>query len=323
MLPAHFYAESRVLIVAGKGGVGKSTAAAALARSAARAGRSTLLVRLAPGGPVAGLFGGIEPGIDEVELRPGSATEAAVRGRLVTPDHALAEYLDDNGLSRITRRLVRAGAIDVVTTAAPGIRDLLVLGRVKAMEMARAADLLVLDAPAAGHAIEFLRSPTGLRAAVGSGPIASQADGVLEMLADEARCRVVLVTVPEETPVTEVVETAFALEEEIGVHLGPVVVNGVLDAPDGLDHDPGEVAAAHGSTIAADTIDVLRAASVFRLEQVARQRAQLGRLAELLPLDRIALPWLPTIAPGPAELERLTDALDAGLALVSGPGAPT
>ena len=321
MLPAHFYAESRVLIVAGKGGVGKSTAAATLARSASRAGLRTLLVRLAPGGPVAELFGGPEPDLDGVVLRPAAGSDAEVQGRLVTPDHALAEYLDDNGLSRITRRLVRAGAIDVVTTAAPGIRDLLVLGRVKAMEMARAADVIVLDAPAAGHAIEFLKSPTGLRAAVGSGPIASQADGVLEMLADATRCRVVLVTVPEETPVTEVVETAFALEDELGVHLGPVVVNSVLDAPDGLDRDPGEVAAADGVAIDGETVDALRAAAAFRLERVTRQRHQLERLATLLPLERIELPWLPTVTPGPIELERLADALDAGLASIAEPGA--
>jgi len=323
MLPAHFYAESRVLIVARKGGVGKSTAAATLARSASRAGLTSLLVRLAPGGPVAGLFAGPEPDLDGAVLRPATGAEAEVRGRLVTPDHALAEYLDDNGLSRITRRLVRAGAIDVVTTAAPGIRDLLVLGRVKAMEVAGAAEVIVLDAPAAGHAIEFLRSPTGLRAAVGSGPIASQADGVLEMLADGSRCRVVLVTVPEETPVTEVVETAFALEDEIGVHLGPVIVNSVLDAPEGLDGDPGELAAAGGVAIASDTIDALRAAATFRLERVERQRAQLERLAALLPLERIELPWLPTVTPGPAELERLTDALDAGLMTMAAPGAVT
>ncbi|MBU3700670.1 MAG: ArsA family ATPase [Acidimicrobiia bacterium] len=313
MLPAHFYAESRVLIVAGKGGVGKSTAAATLARSASRAGLRSLLVRLAPGGPVAGLFAGPEPDLDGVVLRPATATEGEVQGRLVTPDHALAEYLADNGLSRITRRLVRAGAIDVVTTAAPGIRDLLVLGRVKAMEIARAADVIVLDAPAAGHAIEFLQSPTGLRAAVGSGPIASQADGVLEMLADGSRCRVVLVALAEETPVTEVVETAFALEDELGVHLGPVLVNAVLDAPVGLDVDPSSIGAGLDAGLDPGALDALRAAAAFRLERVARQRVQLERLASLLPLDRIELPWLPTIDPGPAELERLADAIDAGL----------
>jgi hypothetical protein len=212
---------------------------AALARTAARAGISTLLIRLTPGGPISRLFAQPELTTLEQTLHVGGGPDgdADVRGRLVTPDKALAEYLADHGLARITRRLASTGAIDVVTTAAPGIRDLLVLGRVKAMETGKAADLIVLDAPAAGHAVSFLQSPTGLRRAVGAGPIATQADDVLAMLADPERCRVMLVTLAEETPVNEVVETAFALEDEIGVALGPVIVNGLVDVPQGLDGD--------------------------------------------------------------------------------------
>lgn len=319
MGPARFYAESRVLIVAGKGGVGKSTASATLARSAGRAGLRTLLVRLAPGGPVASLFGGVEPTVDGTVLVPGDDTSgsrgsAEVEGRLVTPDRALADYLADHGLSRVTRRLVAAGAIDVVTTAAPGIRDLLVLGRVKALEVARAADLVVLDAPAAGHAIDFLRSPTGLLGAVGTGPIATQAVDVLEMLADPARCRVVLVTLAEETPVNEVVETAFTLEDEIGVHLGPVIVNGVLDVPAGADVDLDGLVREQHLDVAPELVDAMRAAAEFRRERAARQRAQIERLSNLLPLDAIELPWLAAIEPGPAELDVLAGAIDAGLA---------
>ena len=323
MDPARFYADSRVLIVAGKGGVGKSTTSAALARSAARAGLTTLLVRLAPGGPVAGLFGGVEVGVDGTVLRPGDDREAAVEGRLLTPDHALAEYLADHGLSRVTRRLVSTGAIDVVTTAAPGIRDLLVLGRVKALETTRAADLIVLDAPAAGHAIEFLRSPTGLLGAVRTGPIATQAVDVLEMLADPSRCRVVLVTLPEETPVNEVVETAFTLEDEIGVRLGPVVVDQVLPVPAGIDADVDALARDCAASLTPTQIDALRGATGFLLERAGRQREQIARLREALPLDTIELPWLATIAPGPVELETLADALDAGLrGVASHGGAP-
>lgn len=316
MDPARFYADSRVLIVAGKGGVGKSTTAAALARSAARAGLTTLLVRLAPGGPVAGLFGGAEVGVDGTVLHPGDGTEAPVRGRLITPDHALGEYLADHGLARVTRRLVSTGAIDVVTTAAPGIRDLLVLGRVKALETAGAADLLVLDAPAAGHAIEFLRSPTGLLGAVRTGPIATQAVEVLEMLADPTRCRVVLVTLPEETPVNEVVETAFTLEDEIGVRLGPVVVDQVLSVPNGLDAELDALVTEGTSALSAAQLGALRRAAAFRVERAERQRMHIRRLNDALPLDTIELPWLATIAPGPRDLETLSDALDDGLAAI-------
>lgn len=319
MDPARFFAASRVLIVAGKGGVGKSTLSAALARTAARAGLSTLLIRLTPGGPVSRLFSQPELTGREQTLHAGGGPsgDADVRGRLVTPDEALAEYLADHGLARVTRRLVSTGAIDVVTTAAPGIRDLLVLGRVKGLESADAADLIVLDAPAAGHAVSFLQSPTGLRAAVGAGPIATQAEDVLEMLADPNRCRVLLVTLAEETPVNEVIETAFALEDEIGVALGPVIVNGLVEVPEGLgdDFDGGldALISAHAPRLSAADVAELRSAATFRLRWAARQSEQVARLTTRLPLAQLTTPYLFTTEPGPAELELLSDALSFGI----------
>jgi anion-transporting ArsA/GET3 family ATPase len=201
------------------------------------------------------------------------------------------------------------GAIDVVTTAAPGIRDLLVLGRVKAFEALRTADLIVLDAPAAGHAVSFLQSPTGLRGAVGAGPIATQADDVLEMLADPERCRVMLVTLAEETPVNEVIETAFALEEEIGVALGPVIVNGLVPVPEELADDFDARLAASTAKISAAEIANLRDAAAFRLQWAARQNEQVARLSQSLPLAQLHTPYVFTTEPGPSELETLSNAL--------------
>ena len=83
-----------------------------------------------------------------------------------------------------------SGALDMVATAAPGIRDILVLGKVKQLERAGAADLIVLDAPAAGHAITFLQSARALLDAVRVGPINAQARDVLELLTDHERCQV-------------------------------------------------------------------------------------------------------------------------------------
>ena len=319
MDPARFFAASRVLIVAGKGGVGKSTMSATLARTAARAGLSTLLVRLTPGGPISRLFAAPElTGLEQtLHAGGGPAGDADVRGRLVTPDEALAEYLADHGLARITRRLMSTGAIEVVTTAAPGIRDLLVLGRVKAFEASRTADLIVLDAPAAGHAVAFLQSPTGLRGAVGAGPIATQADDVLEMLADPERCRVMLVTLAEETPVNEVIETAFALEEEIGVALGPVIVNGLVPVPEGLSNDFDALVAANAPKISTADIANLRDAAAFRLKWAARQNEQVARLSEALPLAQLHTPYVFTTEPGPAELETLSNALSVDIDALS------
>ena len=131
-------------------------------------------------------------------------------------------------MSRISKRLASTGALDVVATAAPGIKDILILGKVKQLERAKAADLIVLDAPAAGHAITFLLAARALLDAVRVGPINTQAREVLDLLTDAERCQVMLVTLPEETPVNELIDTAYHLEDRVGVSLGPVVVNGLV-----------------------------------------------------------------------------------------------
>ena len=221
-----FCAASRVVIVAGKGGVGKTTVTAALATAAARTGMSVLIVEVEGKSGLAACFGEAPLTYEEAELRPG------VRARTLTPDDALLEYLDDHGMRRISRRLSRSGALDVVATAVPGMRDILVLGKVKQLERAGAADLILLDAPAAGHAVSFLLSARGLLDAVKVGAIQKQAADVVELLSDPARCRVILVTLPEETPVNELVDTAYAVEDRAGVALGPIVVNGCVSPLD-------------------------------------------------------------------------------------------
>jgi arsenite/tail-anchored protein-transporting ATPase len=105
------------------------------------------------------------------------------------------------------------------------MRHLLVLGKIKELERTRAADLIVVDAPPAGHAAPFLRSASALQEAVSSGPIRDQADEVSAMLADRGRTQCVMVTLAEDTPVSETIELAFDLEDRLGLALAPVVVN--------------------------------------------------------------------------------------------------
>jgi anion-transporting ArsA/GET3 family ATPase len=315
MDPAHFFAESRVLIVAGKGGVGKTTVCATLAGAASEAGLSVLIVRLTPGGALHRLFGAAPITSNGSLLRAAGEGRGPITGRLVTSDDALLDYLEDHGLQRITKRLVTSGALDVVTTAAPGIRDLLVLGRVKQLELARAADLIILDAPAAGHAVSFLRSPAGLRDAVTAGPIATQGIEVLEMLADPARCRVLLVTLPEETPVNELIETAFALEDDVGVQLGPVVVNGLAPRLESLDLNQiaADLDPSLTATLDASLLTALSEAAAFRTTWMDRQLEQLDRLADELPLSRITLPLQFSTDLGPTHLDALVAALTTGI----------
>ena len=306
--------------MAGKGGVGKTTVSATLARAAALTGLSTLVVEVEGKSGLSAMFGQRPLGYDETVLSPGGGPDGAadVRARTLTADNALVEYLKDHGLSRISNRLVSSGALDIVATAAPGIKDILLLGKVKQLERSNTADLIVLDAPAAGHAITFLQSARSLIDSVSVGPINAQARDVLELLEDHTRCQVVLVTLPEETPVNEAVETAFSLEDRVGVGLGPIVVNSVYPPVDGLDADPVAAAAAAGVSLRDGEAASLAAAAGFRRDRVALQAEQVGRLATALPLPQLRLPYLFRTEIGPAELDRLAHALLAEVDALSG-----
>jgi anion-transporting ArsA/GET3 family ATPase len=258
-----------------------------------------------------------------VVLAPGGGPDGAadVRARTLTADAALVEYLRDHGLSRISRRLVSSGALDVVATAAPGIKDILLLGKVKQLVREGVADLVVLDAPAAGHAITFLQSARSLIDTVNVGPINAQARDVLSLLEDHRQCQVVLVTIPEETPVNEAVETAFSLEDRVGIGLGPIVVNGVYPPIEGLVADAAAVAAA------ADEADVslrpgeavaLASAARFRLDRTALQAEQVARLQAQLPLPQLRLPFLFSAEIGPAELDDLARVMLAEIDALAG-----
>lgn len=311
MDPARFFAASRLVIVAGKGGVGKTVVSATLARAAARVGLSALVIEVEGKSGLATMYGQPPLDYEEVVLFAGGgpAGEGEVRARTLTPDEALLDYLRDHGLSRISKRLVSSGALDVVATAAPGIKDILILGKVKQLERARVADLLILDAPAAGHAITFLQAARVLLDTVRVGPINAQATEVLEMLTDHERCRVVLVTLPEETPVNELVDTAFSLEDRVGVGLAPVVVNGLYDDIEGVAVDPAAAALAAGATLRPGEAEALSAAAAFRADRTQLQGEQVGRLAEQLPLEQVRLPFVFTTEIGAAELELLADRL--------------
>ncbi len=313
MDPRGFCRQSRLVIVAGKGGVGKTTVTATLARLASRVGLSVLVVEVEGRSALSSIFGTQALDYEEQVLAPATDGHGEIRARTLTPDVALLEYLEEHSLRRLSRRLLRTGAIDVVATAAPGIKDILVLGKVKQLERAEVADLIVLDAPAAGHAVRFLMSAQALMDTVHMGPIQAQAQDVLDMLVDPERCQVVLVTIPEETPVNEVVETAYALEDKVGTNLGPVVVNGLYPVLDGLDADPEEAAAALDVSLRPGEAQALRAAAAFRSRRQALQAEQVARMADALPLPQLHLPALFDATMGPPQVDRLADALAAGV----------
>jgi anion-transporting ArsA/GET3 family ATPase len=188
---------------------------------------------------------------------------------------------------------------------------------VKALQRARAADVIVVDGPAAGHAVTFLLSPKGLLDAVRVGPVLNQAVEVSEMLADPDRAQVLLVTLPEETPVNETAETAEAFIDRIGLTLGPLVVNGVYpDRPFEAMVAPAEIRAAAeraGVAVPDGEVEHLARAAGFVTRRRRLQEAQLARLAERPGLPQVLLPFLFSSDIGRAELEVLADALTAGV----------
>jgi anion-transporting ArsA/GET3 family ATPase len=323
-----FCSQSRVVIVAGKGGVGKTTMVAALAHLAAGAGMSVLVIELEGRTGVSTAFGGtgglgyagevlLAAGATDLGDGPAGEVEVippgTVHARTITPDDALLEYLDDHGMRRFSKRLLSSGIIDIVAGAIPGIRDILVLGKIKQIEQQGVADLVLVDAPATGHTMTFLSSAGGLLDAARGGPIRAQAADVVALLSDPARCQVALVTLPEEMPVNEVVEAAYLLEDKVGIALGPVIVNAAYPPLPGLLTPAQETATAGDFELDPSLVDTLEEARAFRQRRHELQEEQIQRLATELPLSQLRVPYLFTDAIGPLELDTLSQALGAGI----------
>lgn len=255
---------SNLVIVVGKGGVGKTTVTAVLARAAADAGLRVLAIELDGKSTLAEL-------IPDLPVRHISAADS------------LEEYLIEHGFKRIAKRLASTGVIDVISTAAPGIDDLVVLGKIKQLERSGDWDLIVVDGPAAGHAVTFLTSASGLLDAVRSGPIRNQAEEVLAMLRDPERCRMVLVTLPEATPVNELLELAAVVDQRVGVSCSAIVVNQVDTG--GPLPDPDDVGFGRATVGVADAI----AAARFRRARQAIQCNELTRLTGALAIGQLHL----------------------------------
>lgn len=272
MEPHHFFTAQRVLIVAGKGGVGKSAIAAGLALTSARAGLRTLLVSL-----------------DAVSIE---VPEHELLDRVtVTPGNALTDYLASKGMGLLSRQLAKSGIVELVATTAPGLDDLLVLGRIKAFEQELRADVIIVDGPAAGHAIDLVQAPIQLKRAISTGPIGSQADEVLNMMSDPRRCRLVMVTTAAITPIAETVEATAGIQRSVNMSLATVVVNK-------CDEDVPEIST-HLSSPLAEAYEYARQRYVSQQEamttlhtlgdaphvHVARHRAQGVELVEEIAAD--------------------------------------
>lgn len=310
-MQASWVTDASVTVVAGKGGVGTSTVAAGIALVAAQQGADVLFVSV-DGRPGVGPLLGGPPLTDAETVLHRESGGGVIRGRTIPASGAFADYLELKKVPRLVRRAASAASLDVIAAATPGLEHLLVLGKIKELERTRAADVIVVDAPPAGHAAPFLRSPAALLEVVTDGAVREQAEEVSAMLADAQRCRAVLVTLAEETPVNEVIELAADLRDRLSMALGPVVVNACWPDRAGLSLTPRVAARRQGVSLPNAVADALTASVGFGRARLEQQREQIERVATSVDAPRIELPRLPTSQLGPDELAVLARSLVSG-----------
>ncbi len=304
--------DKRLVFVTGKGGVGKTTVAAALGLAAARQGKRTIVCEVAEQERLAGMFGHAGAGYAEVEL---SERLWAIS---IDPERAQEEYLRDQLPSRtLAGMLAGSSLFTYLSAATPGLRELLTVGKVwelaqlQRRERSRAPyDLVIVDAPATGHGLGLLSAPRTFRNVARVGPIARQANSIHTFLSDSELTGVVAVAIPEETPVAETIELRERLREELGAEVDAVVVNGLY---------PERFSGAEAERIASADGDVrspvLRAALRSALSEHRRartQRTQLRRLRTAVG-KACALPFLFEPELGVDGLERLSRELERRL----------
>ncbi len=302
-------ADLRLAILAGKGGVGRTTVAAALARAMAAKGRRVLIAQTEAADRLGKLFGRAEPiGPEIVTLAPG------VDAVNMTPKNALREYgLMVLRYETVYRALFDNRAVRGFLGAIPGLDAYAMLGKVwwHTTEMERGRpryDLTILDGPASGHATLMLRLPRAVLSAMPRGPLARDAQAALDLLTDPARTAMVMVTLPEELPVRETMELARNAREILKISLGPVVVNAMppstLSTP-ALDAVLGPLAVPTGDPELDATLAMAARVRAHRRtadDMLARLKANPG-------LPMLLLPRVPTADLGPEDVEHLAGLL--------------
>jgi len=282
--------DSDLVVVTGKGGVGKSTVAAAVGIIAARQGLRVVVAEVGGRADTARLLAG--QGVDHLSI---------------TPREAMEEYLRDQLPSPLAELLSRSGTFGAFVEATPGMHELLTVGKVWELtaDPRRTAgeepyDLVVLDAPASGHGLALLGAPRTFSEAARIGPIHRQAGLIHESLSDAKRTAVVVVTLAEEMPVNETLELRDALRDRLGLGVSLVVVNGL--APDRFSDEE----ATQLEALAAPADSPIGAA-LWAHRRGRAQAEQLGRLRADLDSAPLELPLFFAAAPEAGELADLVE----------------
>jgi anion-transporting ArsA/GET3 family ATPase len=229
--------EKRFVIVAGKGGVGKSTMCAALGLAAARRGKKTIIAELNTREKASQFFGKAPSG-----YRPQELTQNLYSIN-IRPAEALHEYgLMKLRLEQVYKLVFENPAMKKLLQMVPGMNETFLLGKVFNMERERDRqgkplwDMIVVDAPATGHGVSLLRLPQVVLEVVKSGPMADEMRAMRDLLLDRRRTAINVVTLPEEMPVRETIELGRQIDETLRIPKGCLLVNQVwpplMPAPD-------------------------------------------------------------------------------------------
>ena len=313
--------DRRLLFFTGKGGVGKSTVSAAMALLAAQLGRRVLLVSADGRGDIAAFFEKRPVGFRPEPVFPGLSAMA------MDTEASLQEYLRLNLRVPIPGRVgPLAKVFDFVATAAPGVKEILTIGKIcwevrESLERRAGWDLVVVDAAATGHIVAQLGAPQAIDELVAVGPIKTQTGWMTDLLSDPRVTALNVVTTPEEMPVHETIELVGRVRESLPVPLGAVVVNRVL--PELFTHSdevafealrqPAAVAALEGA-VGSGVDDVLTAADLAVTLRRTRA-AHLSRLRQAVELPLLYLPELFIRAQGMRVTRMVADALGEELGL--------
>ena len=306
--------DRRLVYLTGKGGVGKTTCAAAIGLAAAEAGRRTIVCEVAEQDRVSRAF-----------RREGVTAETEVQlaenlwAITIDPNKALQEWLAKQlGGGAPLRLMTRSHAFQYFVAAAPGAKELITIAKVWELAQLsrwdarnRTYDLVVVDAPASGHGLAMLTTPRTFGEIARVGPIRRQAGKIQEMLSDGERTGYVAVALPEEMPVVETLELGAKLREAVGLDLEAIIVNGVWpDRFSAADVRKLRSASENGHDPAA--AGALRAA-LAEHERAKLQRGHLSRLSKESGAKVVTLPYLFAPELGLDEYQLLADELAESL----------
>jgi anion-transporting ArsA/GET3 family ATPase len=215
--------DRKLLFVTGKGGVGKSTIAASLGLLAAESGKRTLVVEVDSKGNLADFYESGALAFQPRQLQPN------LWALSINTEDSLKEYLSLQLKIPLLAKLgPLARTFDFIANAAPGVKEILTVGKAAWEVRERRYDLVVVDSVASGHIIGQLTAPQGINELVSVGMVRNQTQWLLDILNDPVQTGVVIVSAPEEMPVAETIELADRLEAETNVDLAAVIVNRVL-----------------------------------------------------------------------------------------------